>query len=77
MNVFSDEQHEFVERWLLNEFCESGNYRHVDHCLRVLQPELLIRIYMDVHKCSFEEAELGMMRKNGRADRDAEASSNL
>ena len=61
VNVFSDEQHEFVERWLMKEFCRDGDHRQLDHCLRVLQPELFIRIFMDVTNCCYDEAEPQMI----------------
>ena len=45
--IFTEEQHEFLERWLLREFCQSQSYKHVDHCLRVLMQEVFIRVFMD------------------------------
>ena len=38
--TFSDDQHEFVEQWLMQEFVADFNLRQLDYCLRMLQVEL-------------------------------------
>ena len=57
MRVFSDEAHEVTENWLRKEFCKDGNPAKLDYCLRVLQMELFIRIFMRFTHCSYDEAE--------------------
>ena len=64
MRVFSDEAHEVAEKWLQRKFCRNGNQRALDYCLRVLQMELFIRIFMDVKGCSYDEAEEHMVSNN-------------
>ena len=54
--VFTDAQIEVIEAWML-ELCQGGNLKQVDYSLRVLQPEITIRIYMVKNNCSFEQAE--------------------
>ena len=61
MRVFSDEAHEVAENWLRRKFCRNGNQRALDYCLRVLQMELFIRIFMDFKGCSYDEAEEHMV----------------
>ena len=57
IHVFADETHEVVERWLIKEFYKDGNPKDLDYCLRVLQMEIFIRIFMDITLCSYTEAE--------------------
>ena len=61
MRVFSDASHLVAEEWLRSKFCRNGNQKALDYCLRVLQMELFIRIFMDFSACSYKEAEEKMI----------------
>lgn len=63
LRVFTDEQQQAVEVWLMKRFCKGGDSRNLDHCLRVLQPELLIRLFMDVTGSTYDEAEIEMLKR--------------
>ena len=60
VKVFSDRAHQTVESWLGQEFAVRGDPKQLDYCLRVLQMECFLRIFMDIKDCSYGEAEIKM-----------------
>ena len=62
---FSEEQHEFVMRWLKREFWNGKQQKALDYVLRVLQQEMFIHIFMDFygfHGSNYSQAEVKMAR---------------
>ena len=61
VKCFSEEQHEFLDRWLLEMFFEKPSVKHIDYGIRVLSQEFLIRVFMDLNGSNdFCEAEKQM-----------------
>jgi hypothetical protein len=54
MGKYSDDQHELVSTTVALMF---GEEHSPDYICKVLFPEALIKIYMDVQGCQYEEAE--------------------
>ncbi|CAH1792452.1 unnamed protein product [Owenia fusiformis] len=56
LGIFHEEQHDVVMEQLMTMFCKK-NFHFLDYILKVLLPETLVKIYMDVKHSTHEEAE--------------------
>ncbi|CAH1791877.1 unnamed protein product, partial [Owenia fusiformis] len=56
LGIFYEEQHEVVIEQLMAIFCKT-NFTLLDYILKVLLPEMLVKIYMDVKHSTHDEAE--------------------
>ncbi|CAB3979031.1 Hypothetical predicted protein [Paramuricea clavata] len=56
MAHFSEDQHECILSSLVAMFCYKDT-KYLDYVTKVMLPEALIKLYQDIHKTSFEEAE--------------------
>ena len=55
--VFGTEIDQQVMDWLQDRGYGASEYNNTDYCLKVLKMELLIRLFMDITYCSYNEAE--------------------
>ncbi|WAR19415.1 hypothetical protein MAR_001253 [Mya arenaria] len=53
---YTDEQVDTVMEALINIFCKRHN-KYLDYLMKVLLPEMLVKIYMDIHNTSHEASE--------------------
>ncbi|XP_028395870.1 uncharacterized protein LOC114519896 [Dendronephthya gigantea] len=56
MAHFNEDQHECIMSSLVAMFCYRDS-KYLDYVTKVMLPEALIKLYQDIHKTSFEEAE--------------------
>ena len=55
--IFGTEIDQQVMDWLHDRGHGASEYNNTDYCLKVLKMELLIRLFMDITYCKFDEAE--------------------
>ena len=60
MAVFGIENDEVVFEWVHKKYGHS-EFNRTDYCQKVLKVELLIRLFMDITYCSYDDAELKML----------------
>ncbi|KAL3873128.1 hypothetical protein ACJMK2_036283 [Sinanodonta woodiana] len=56
LGLFTEEQHDIVMERMMSIFCNK-HHKYLDYLLRVLLPEMLIKIYMEVHGTSHAETD--------------------
>ncbi|KAK3595552.1 hypothetical protein CHS0354_021661 [Potamilus streckersoni] len=56
LGLFNEEQYDLVMETLMSIFCKK-DHKYLDYLLRVLLPEMLIKIYMEVHGTSHAETD--------------------
>ncbi|KAL5009105.1 hypothetical protein ScPMuIL_014686 [Solemya velum] len=59
LGLFSDEQHDVVMEMLIFLFCKR-HHQYLDYLLKVLLPEMLIKIYMEIHGTDYDESNQRM-----------------
>ncbi|KAI0230767.1 hypothetical protein LSAT2_018879 [Lamellibrachia satsuma] len=57
LNLFSEEQPDIIVSALVAIFCKKTGSKYLDYVLKVLLPEILIKIYMDMHGTSYPDTE--------------------
>ncbi|XP_050407631.1 uncharacterized protein LOC126822670 isoform X2 [Patella vulgata] len=56
LELFTDEQHDVVMETLMEMFCKK-HHKYMDYLLKVLLPEVLVKIYMEVKGTTHQETE--------------------
>ncbi|CAC5380429.1 unnamed protein product [Mytilus coruscus] len=60
LGLFTEEQQDIVMETLMSIFCKK-HHKYLEYVMKVLLPEMLIKIHMAVHSVSHRESEVMMM----------------